>query len=185
MMVFGLICNYFMFLDRDNKQILGSPLLPSTKVLAVCLFFLVIASDCITLYYTYWKNRWVNTPLIIVAIVLYFFAGIGALWALFSICDYNLVRSGVWRTVEENRARREKRKEMERRLKYLSQESITKRSLKTYDVLVAEQQEIMQSELEEERRRGFRKGHPVKLTPKPVILQSSANAASTNLIDEI
>ena len=185
-MVFGLICNYFMFWDRENKRILGSPLLPATKVLAVCLFLLVIASDCITVYYTFWSNRWVNTPLIIIAIILYFFAGIGALWALYTICDYNMVRYGYWRSEGENKARREKRKDMERRLRYLSQESIANKSLKSYDVLVSQQQEMMAFELEQERRRGFRKGHPVKLTPKPVILTSSAVASpnsTTNLQD--
>ncbi len=90
----GLISNYLMSRNSDFKQILGSPLRKSTYCLIVTLFMLVIASDLITVYYTYWENRWVNTPLIIIAIVFYFFGGIGFIVTLKHICTINLIRYG-------------------------------------------------------------------------------------------
>lgn len=190
MIAFGLINNYFMYLDRKNKNILGSPLRASTYVLAVCLFLLVVASDCITVYYTYWKNRWVNTPLIIIAIVLYFFAGLGFLGALWTIIEFNLVRYGVIDSEEERKIKKEKRKDFEERLKRLSSETLGSRmnTKKSWDLLYAEQQGLIKIDEtdpnQSNEKNGFRKNHPIKLVPKPVILTSPVTSPNTTQLDD-
>lgn len=74
--VFGLMSNFMMLTDRMSKHFLGAPPRLATWVLLGSVIALVIASDLMTIYYNYWHNRFVNTPLIIVSIILFFFAPI-------------------------------------------------------------------------------------------------------------
>lgn len=182
-----------MFKSSENKFILGSPLRTSTRILIVCFVLLVVASDCITVYYTYWANRWVNTPLIIVAIVLYFFAGIGFLSALIHIFEFNFVRHGLMKK-REKRSVRNARKDNERQKRLerlLSIESIVKdTNKKSWEVLNAERQGLIafnETEIDQslnEGRKGFRKGQPIKLTPKPVILNSNVTSLNVTEIEQ-
>ncbi len=188
MTVLGLISNYLMFLNRENKDILGSPLRLSTKILILCSILLIIASDCITFYYTYWASRWVNTPFIIVAIVLYFFAGLGFLFAMRHIIELYLVHQGLLKKREKRRERleRQERKRKERLQRIMSSDSFGKvskiSSKRSWDILLAEEQNlstINESEMDQSvNKRNFR-GQVIKLTPKPVILISNVTSANT------
>jgi hypothetical protein len=72
----GLISNFFMYRNNDSKHFLGSPPRWSSWLLLVGLVSIVIAADFITFYYSYWHNRFVNTPFIALSIVLFFFGTI-------------------------------------------------------------------------------------------------------------
>ena len=74
--LFGMISNCMMVNDAVSKSFIGSPPRPTSWILLASIISLIIASDAITVYYTYWHNRFVNTPLIVIAIVFYFFGGI-------------------------------------------------------------------------------------------------------------
>lgn len=175
--------------SSENKNILGSPLRNSTKILIVCLLLLIIASDLITCYYTYWANRWVNTPLIIIAIILYFFAGIGFLVALNHICNINLVRYGL---IEKSETRKEKkiRKEIERQESSESMASSTQDIMKkSMDKLYAEEHDEFTTEITNQtetmnQNKNFRKKHPIKLTPKPVTINSNAPSMNASQLEE-
>ena len=74
--LFGIISNCMMVNDPISKSFIGSPPRATSWILFGSTISLIIASDAITVYYTYWHNRFVNTPLIVIAIVFYFFGGI-------------------------------------------------------------------------------------------------------------
>jgi hypothetical protein len=74
--ILGVISNLMMVNDPISKSFIGSPPRPTSWILFGSIISLIIASDAITIYYTYWHNRFVNTPLIVIAIVFYFFGGI-------------------------------------------------------------------------------------------------------------
>lgn len=76
MVLFGLICNFFMVRNKRSKFILGSPKRFATLLILFGFFCIIVAADCISIYYLYWRNRFVNTPLIITAIILFFFGPI-------------------------------------------------------------------------------------------------------------
>ena len=71
--VIGLISNALMEKNRASKHFLGSPPRWSSWLLLCGLFFIVIAADFITFYYSYWHSRFINTPFIISSIILFFF----------------------------------------------------------------------------------------------------------------
>jgi hypothetical protein len=73
MIIGGLISNLLMFRDNDSKHFLGSPPRWSSWLLLVGLVSIVIAADFLTFYYSYWHNRFVNTPFISLGIILFFF----------------------------------------------------------------------------------------------------------------
>ena len=74
--IFGIISNCMMVNDPISKSFIGSPPRPTSWILFGSIISLVIASISITIYYSYWHNRFVNTPLIVIAIVFYFFGGL-------------------------------------------------------------------------------------------------------------
>jgi hypothetical protein len=74
--VCGLITNWLMIIDPVAKFFVGSPVRWTFWVMVVSSIAITIASILITIYYTYWHNRFVNTPMIIIAIHFYFFGGI-------------------------------------------------------------------------------------------------------------
>ena len=169
--MFGLISNYIMLKDSSFKEILGSPLRKSTYFLITTLFMLVIASDLITIYYTYWQNRWVNTPLIIVAIILYFFGGIGLIIVLKHICKMNLVRYGY---IDEDSERSFRETDFDLNKIDSTNEDVNKieRSLMNIEGKELNINEI-NNELDQtfnstSTSRNFRK-KILKLTPKPVV----------------
>lgn len=84
--VAGLTSNWCMISDPIAKFFIGSPVRWTSWVLLGSSIAITIASVLITIYYTYWHNRWVNTPMIIIAIVFYFFGGLAFISAFF----YNL-----------------------------------------------------------------------------------------------
>jgi hypothetical protein len=81
--VSGLVSNFFMYKDPIYKAFIGSPAHPFAWILLVSTIAIAIASILITIYYTYWHNRFVNTPLIVIAIIFYFFGGIAFIISLF------------------------------------------------------------------------------------------------------
>lgn len=80
--LFGLISNYMMVKDPLSKHFIGSPPRLASWVLLASIFGLTIASDLITIYYTYWHNRFVNNPMIAVSIILFFFSPIAFVWSV-------------------------------------------------------------------------------------------------------
>jgi hypothetical protein len=85
-----MLTNFLMIRNPLTKHFVGSPnVRPTTWILLASIIAITIASDCITVYYTYWHNRWVNTPLIVIAIVFYFFGGIAFIVSLFQ--NFNLM----------------------------------------------------------------------------------------------
>ena len=151
--ILGLVSNYFMSIDPDNKRILGSPFRRSTYGLVVSFFGLVVASDLITMYYSYWHNRWVNTPMIIIAIILYFFCGIGLIVSLRYICLRMI-----------NPQYDELRKEAKKSQKSKA-ESETESESDQEDEIEAE---AVNNESNYETKKDFRK-KVLKLTPRPVV----------------
>lgn len=81
--IFGLLSNWLMINDPLYKHLIGSPVRWSSWLLLVSTIAITIASVLITIYYTYWHNRWVNTPMIIIAINFYFFGGIAFIVSLY------------------------------------------------------------------------------------------------------
>jgi glucan phosphoethanolaminetransferase (alkaline phosphatase superfamily) len=71
--VIGLISNALMEKNRESKHFLGAPPRWSSWLLLCGLIFIIIAADFITFYYSYWHNRFINTPFIITSIILFFF----------------------------------------------------------------------------------------------------------------
>jgi hypothetical protein len=71
--IIGLISNTLMESNRESKYFLGSPPRCASWLLFIGLFFIVVAADFITFYYSYWHNRYINTPFIISSIILFFF----------------------------------------------------------------------------------------------------------------
>lgn len=88
--IIGLTSNFAMVKDPYYKFFVGSVnqrdghvhFRIQTWILIASIVAIVIASDCITVYYTYWHNRYVNTPLIVIAIVFYFFGGLAFIYSL-------------------------------------------------------------------------------------------------------
>ena len=74
--VCGVLSNYLMTLNSNFKYFLGSPIRKCSYVLLSSILLLIMASALMASYYTYWHNRWVNTPLIIISIVFFVFGGI-------------------------------------------------------------------------------------------------------------
>ncbi len=189
-MFLGVISNYLMFLNSENKNVLGSPLRISTKILILCALLLIIASDCITFYYTYWASRWVNTPFIIVAIVLYFFAGLGFLFALKHIIELYLVHQGLMKKREKRKARLE-RKELQRKermMRIMSSDSFGRvskiSSKRSWDILLTEEQNlspINENEIDQSQNKKNFRGQVIKLKPKPVIFSSNITSANTSI----
>ena len=172
--LFGLISNYIMLKDSSFKEILGSPLRKSTYFLITTLFMLVIASDLITVYYTYWQNRWVNTPLIIVAIILYFFGGIGLIIVLKHICRMNLVRYGF---IDEDTEKSFQENDFDLK-KIDSINKDNKQIERSWINIEGKESELNINEINNEldqtfnstsTSRNFRK-KMLKLTPKPVVI---------------
>ena len=82
--IIGIVTNYAIQKEPLTRHFVGSPKLrPTTWILFVSIAMIVIASDAISIYYTYWHNRYVNTPLIIIAIVFYFFGGLMFIFSLY------------------------------------------------------------------------------------------------------
>jgi hypothetical protein len=81
--VSGLVSNFFMYKDPVYKAFIGSPVHPFSWILLISIIAITIASILITIYYTYWHNRFVNTPLIVIALTFYFFGGIAFFISLF------------------------------------------------------------------------------------------------------
>lgn len=81
--IFGLISNFMMIVDPRSKHFLGAPPRWSSWLLLGSIIALTIASDLMTIYYTYWHNRYVNTPLIIISIILFFFGPIAFFYSLY------------------------------------------------------------------------------------------------------
>ena len=71
--IIGLISNMLMASNRESKHFIGSPPRCASWLLLCGLLFIVIAADFITFYYSYWHNRFINTPFIITSIILFFF----------------------------------------------------------------------------------------------------------------
>jgi hypothetical protein len=85
----GLGTNFAMQAEPLTKHFIGAPAVRWTSwVLLASIAMLVIASDFITVYYTYWHNRWVNTPLIIIAIIFYFFGGLAFIYTLYTNINF-------------------------------------------------------------------------------------------------
>jgi hypothetical protein len=85
----GIGTNFAIQIQPLTKHFIGSPAVRWTSwVLLVSIVMLVIASDFITVYYTYWHNRWVNTPLIIIAIIFYFFGGLAFIYTLYTNINF-------------------------------------------------------------------------------------------------
>lgn len=155
--ILGLVSNYFMSTDSENKRILGSPFHRSTYALIGSFFGLVVASDLITMYYSYWHNRWVNTPMIIIAIILYFFCGIGFIVSLRFVC-LRLTNPNY------DHLRKEAQKK-----KQTKPQSDTEEESEPDDNLQRETVEELRSETySETTRKDFRK-KMLKLTPRPVV----------------
>jgi len=76
LVLFGLVCNFFIVRNKRSKFILGSPKRMATLIILFGFFCLTVATDCMSIYYLYWRNRFVNTPLIITSIILFFFGPI-------------------------------------------------------------------------------------------------------------
>jgi hypothetical protein len=84
-LLLGLATNFAMQAQPLSRHFIGSPAVRWTSwLLLASIILIVIASDAITVYYTYWHNRWVNTPLICIAIIFYFFGGIGLIYTLYA-----------------------------------------------------------------------------------------------------
>jgi hypothetical protein len=75
--IIGLLSNWLMLTDPLSKHFIGSPPRLWSWILLASIISLILASDLMTIYYTYWHNRYVNTPLISISFVLYFFGSIG------------------------------------------------------------------------------------------------------------
>lgn len=71
--IIGSLSNYIMINSRTAKHFIGSPIRIWSWLMFVGVFFIVVSSNCIAIYYIYWHNRFVNTPLIITGIILEFF----------------------------------------------------------------------------------------------------------------
>ncbi|RNA02882.1 hypothetical protein BpHYR1_042857 [Brachionus plicatilis] len=80
--IFGLISNYMMVQDPLSKHFIGSPPRLASWILLASIFGLIIASDLMTIYYTYWHNRFVNNPMIALSIILFFFSPIAFVWSI-------------------------------------------------------------------------------------------------------
>lgn len=74
--VLGLITNWLMISEPLARFFVGSPVRWTFWVMLVSSILITIASMLITVYYTYWHNRFVNTPMIIIAVHFYFFFGL-------------------------------------------------------------------------------------------------------------
>jgi hypothetical protein len=73
----GLISNWLVSTNSSSKHFIGSPPRSYSWILLISIISLIIASVLMAIYYTYWHNRWVNTPLISISIILFFFGSIG------------------------------------------------------------------------------------------------------------
>jgi len=165
--VFGLISNYIMLTDPAKKKILGSPYRKSAYLLFISTFLLIVASDLITLYYTYWHNRWVNTPLIILAIIFYFFGGIGFIVSLHHICKR--VRNRDYEKVNKKKNKQTKEEsEIEEDDDDLRVSASQLHSNQIY------------TETTEQIKKDFRK-KKLKLTPRPVVNTSNIDPPSTEV----
>ena len=78
----GLISNWLVSTDSSSKHFIGSPPRLYSWILLISIISLIIASILMAIYYTYWHNRWVNTPLISISIILFFFGSIGFIVSL-------------------------------------------------------------------------------------------------------
>jgi hypothetical protein len=98
----GLFSNSLMKNDPTSKLFLGSPFRYVTWIMIGSLVMLVIASVCISMYYTYWHNRYVNTPLISIAIIFYFFGTIIFFWSLrFNFQQFRIARQKIYQPVKQ------------------------------------------------------------------------------------
>lgn len=93
--VFGILSNCMMVNDEESKFFIGSPPRKASWILLGSIVALTVASDLITIYYTYWHTRFVNTPQIIVAIILYFFGSIAFIASL--IHNFNRMKAEKYR----------------------------------------------------------------------------------------
>lgn len=170
----GLISNYVMELDSSYKIILGSPFHKATYLMFVSMLFLVVASDLITLYYTYWHNRWVNTPLIIIAIILYFFGGIGLIASIHHICKR-------FRNPDYEQVKKEKIKV--KQLQQLDESEPENEEVINDELNVYSVGDYNNSELySDNSKRDFRK-KMLKLTPRLVV--ATSNDVETNQYDQV
>ena len=91
--VCGMVSNYLMNRNRFFKNVLGSPLRRSSIIFIGSICSIFIASILMAIYYTYWHNRFVNTPIISVSMACYFFGTIALLVSLRMSCtEYELIR---------------------------------------------------------------------------------------------
>lgn len=72
-LITGLISNAFMNINKESKYFLGAPPRWSSYLLLCGVLFIIIGADFITFYYSYWHNRFINTPFIISGIIVSFF----------------------------------------------------------------------------------------------------------------
>jgi hypothetical protein len=79
----GLLSNALMVNEPMSKHFFGSPPRWSSWLLIASIVAIVVASVLITIYYTYWHNRFVNTPMIIISLTFYFFGFISFAFSLF------------------------------------------------------------------------------------------------------
>jgi hypothetical protein len=74
--LFGLISNWMVSNNPSSKHLIGSPPRFYSWILLISIISLITASLLMAIYYTYWHNRWINTPLIVISIILFFFGTI-------------------------------------------------------------------------------------------------------------
>ena len=84
--VCGMLSNTLMTYNSEYKHFLGSPIRKCSYVLLVSIILIIIAAALMTSYYTYWHNRWVNTPLISVSISFFIIGGIAFYFAMRHNC---------------------------------------------------------------------------------------------------
>lgn len=93
--VFGMICNWVMYKDASYKHFIGAPPRWSSWLLLVSVISIILAADLMTIYYTYWHNRWVNTPLISISIIFFFFGPIFLVYSVYkNIKEMRLIKYG-------------------------------------------------------------------------------------------
>jgi hypothetical protein len=148
-----------MLTDPARKQVLGSPFRKETWALIISIVLLVIASYMITLYYTYWHNFYVNTPLIVIAVVFYFFGSIGFIVSLNRICRLWINPDYINIKKEE----KQQKKAIASNPEYPIENNGNEQNEQYLDT------SQVYSETTESIRKDFRKKQ-LKLTPRPVII---------------
>ncbi len=155
--IIGLISNYLMLTNPDRKNILGSPFRKVTWALIASIVLLVIASYLMTLYYTYWHNFYVNTPLIVISVVFYFFGGICFIASLKQIFASWFMSNPDYAQIQK--------------IQIQQQQAMPEKPIESDNEQVLNRLDTSEvySETTENGKKDFRKKQ-LKLTPRPVVI---------------